>query len=134
MPEAKIGLFCDVGVSYFLSKMQNGIAFYCGVTSSFIKGEDVVKAGFATHFVKRENLPKLEKTLYQEIQQESTLEDIKTIIDGFSEKLDFSKSYSNFEEIKYYFDGQKTIWDVYEKLENDKKYQDFADKTLETMK
>ena len=57
MPEAKIGFFCDVGVTHFLSKMPNGVGLYCGITSSFIKGEDAVKMGFATNYVKRENLP-----------------------------------------------------------------------------
>ena len=41
MPECKIGFFCDVGVSYFLSKLKNGVGLYCGTTSTFIKGEDV---------------------------------------------------------------------------------------------
>lgn len=57
MPEAKIGFFCDVGVSYVLSRLQNGIGEYICLTSQFIKGEDIVKAKLADHFVKSENIP-----------------------------------------------------------------------------
>ena len=76
MPEAKIGFFVDVGVSYFLSRMQNGVGYYCGMTSNFIKGEDVVKMGFATHYVKKENIPKLEETLKAEIKKDTSLEEV----------------------------------------------------------
>ena len=33
MPEAKIGFFCDVGVTHFLSRLKNGIGNYISLTS-----------------------------------------------------------------------------------------------------
>jgi len=51
MPEAKIGYFVDVGMSYHFSRLKNGLGLYLGLTSTFIKGEDVVKAGFAHYYV-----------------------------------------------------------------------------------
>jgi hypothetical protein len=61
------------------------------------------------------------------------LEEAQKIIQGFEEKMT-EDPYSNFKEIKYYFDEQKSIWDIYKKLETDKTYEEFANKTLATMK
>ena len=115
MPEVRIGYFPDVGVTHFLSKLPNGIGLYIALTASFIKGEDVVKMGFATNYVKRENIPKLEQSLREKITGETTLEDVKNIIKPFETPVT-EGPYTNFEEIKYYFDNQESIWTIHEKL------------------
>jgi 3-hydroxyisobutyryl-CoA hydrolase len=38
MPEAKIGLFTDVGASYFLSRLRDNIGLYLGLTGQRVKG------------------------------------------------------------------------------------------------
>ena len=38
MPEAKIGFFTDVGVSYQLSRLRNNIGMYIALTSGRLKG------------------------------------------------------------------------------------------------
>lgn len=42
MPETAIGFFCDVGGSYFLSRMPNSLGIYLGLTGHRLKGADVV--------------------------------------------------------------------------------------------
>lgn len=42
MPETAIGLFCDVGASFFLSRLDGHLGAYMGVTSRILKGEDAL--------------------------------------------------------------------------------------------
>lgn len=42
MPETAIGLFCDVGASFFLSRLDGHLGSYLGVTSRIVKGEDAL--------------------------------------------------------------------------------------------
>ena len=42
MPETSIGLFCDAGASFFLSRLDGHLGVYLGATSRTIKGEDVL--------------------------------------------------------------------------------------------
>ncbi len=51
MPETGIGLFPDVGGSYFLPRMQGAIGMYLALTGARLKTVDTLYAGVATHFV-----------------------------------------------------------------------------------
>ncbi|KAI8077120.1 ClpP/crotonase-like domain-containing protein [Thamnidium elegans] len=63
MPENAIGLFCDVGASFFLSRLDGHLGAYMGATSRIVKGEDALFAGLATHFVPSSRLEALEARL-----------------------------------------------------------------------
>lgn len=51
MPETGIGLFPDVGGSYFLPRCPGQIGMYLGLTGARVKTADSLYAGLATHFV-----------------------------------------------------------------------------------
>jgi enoyl-CoA hydratase len=51
MPETGIGLFPDVGGSYFLSRMAGALGLYLALTGARLKTTDALYAGVATHFV-----------------------------------------------------------------------------------
>ena len=51
MPETGIGLFPDVGGSYFLSRLPGEIGMYLALTGERLKAADCVHAGVATDFV-----------------------------------------------------------------------------------
>jgi enoyl-CoA hydratase len=51
MPETGIGLFPDVGGSYFLPRLPGEIGMYLGLTGTRFKTGDALLAGIATHFV-----------------------------------------------------------------------------------
>jgi enoyl-CoA hydratase len=53
MPETGIGLFPDVGGSYFLPRCSGELGMYLAMTGTRLKTEDAVLAGIATHFVPR---------------------------------------------------------------------------------
>ncbi|WP_317205327.1 enoyl-CoA hydratase/isomerase family protein [Janthinobacterium sp.] len=51
MPEVNIGLFPDVGGSYFLSRAPGRLGQYLGLTGLTIGAADALHAGLADHFV-----------------------------------------------------------------------------------
>lgn len=65
MPETGIGLFPDVGGSYFLPRCRGRIGFYLGLTGARIKAADCMYAGIATHHVPAKDLDALVEALRQ---------------------------------------------------------------------
>ncbi|WP_348695067.1 enoyl-CoA hydratase/isomerase family protein [Duganella fentianensis] len=59
MPEVNIGLFPDVGGSYFLSHAPGQLGNYLGVTGVTINAADALYAGLADYFVPSAELPAL---------------------------------------------------------------------------
>ena len=55
MPETAIGLFPDVGGSYFLSRCPGAIGLYLGLTGQTIKAADALWTGLATHHIASES-------------------------------------------------------------------------------
>jgi enoyl-CoA hydratase len=51
MPETGIGLFPDVGGSYFLSRLPGEIGMYLALTGERLKTADALYAGVLTHFI-----------------------------------------------------------------------------------
>ncbi|WP_341919627.1 enoyl-CoA hydratase/isomerase family protein [Hydrocarboniphaga effusa] len=52
MPEITIGLFPDVGGSWFLSRMPRGVGRFLALTGASINAHDLKVAGLADHFVR----------------------------------------------------------------------------------
>ncbi len=65
MPETAIALFPDVGTSYVLPRLPDGIGTWLALTGARLKGADSLHAGLADHFVPRERLPDLKAALME---------------------------------------------------------------------
>lgn len=63
MPETGIGLFPDVGGTYFLPRCPGEIGMYLGLTGDRLKAADTIYAGIANSFVNSADLPALEAAL-----------------------------------------------------------------------
>ncbi|XP_054725459.1 3-hydroxyisobutyryl-CoA hydrolase, mitochondrial [Anastrepha obliqua] len=63
MPETAIGLFPDVGGSYFLPRLEGKLGLFLGLTGFRLKGDDVLKAGIATHYCESTKLEDLQNEL-----------------------------------------------------------------------
>lgn len=63
MPETTIGLFPDVGASFFLPRMNGAVGTYLALTSERLKGVNAFYAGVATHYIHSTTLPALERRL-----------------------------------------------------------------------
>lgn len=59
MPEVNIGLFPDVGGSYFLSRAPGKLGNYLGLTGLTIRAADALYAGLADTFVPQVQMPAL---------------------------------------------------------------------------
>lgn len=107
MPETAIGLFCDVGGSYILSRMKNNIGVMLGLTGHRLKGSDVVKTGIATHYINSSKIESLKAKLIEDsrdpeiILEENTdnLDGVKFTMESLVEKIDSIFSNENVEAI-----------------------------------
>ncbi|KAK9810999.1 hypothetical protein WJX73_004802 [Symbiochloris irregularis] len=64
MPECAIGLFPDVGASYFLPRLPGELGAFLALTGTRLKGADVVASGLATHLVPSAKMPELRDKLF----------------------------------------------------------------------
>lgn len=116
MPECAIGLFPDIGGSYFMPRMKDGLGLYLGLTGARLSGADVYHAGLATHYIPSEKIPDLESALTsigkdagsihvvnkciwefqnaQEVPRGDLINKIETIIDIFSGKESIEEIYA----------------------------------------
>ncbi|KAG1461057.1 hypothetical protein G6F46_005755 [Rhizopus delemar] len=133
MPETAIGLFCDVGASFFLSRLDGNLGQYIGMSSRIVKAEDALFSGLATHFVPSSRLAALEAKL-SEIEFISH-DKVHEIIEEFAVKKDHKPSVYTL-----YGDTLKTINNCFkyehaekiiEALEKDGSH--FAKETVETI-
>ena len=60
MPEVNIGLFPDVGGSYFLPRAPGRVGYYLGLTGLTIGAADALYAGLADHYVPQAEMPALQ--------------------------------------------------------------------------
>lgn len=129
MPETLIGLFPDVGGSYFLPRLQGKLGLYLALTGYRLKGIDNLAAGIATHFVPSNKIPELEHELLNNCSSEI---DIKNILDVFNTKESYELSLKdNMEKINHCF-GAKTMEEILERLCDDR--SPWAQKTVSTLK
>jgi len=84
MPETGIGLFPDVGGSYFLPRLPGSTGIFLGLTGKRLKGADCVALGLAQVFVPHDRLAALEEAL---AQTTGTLEDVARIAQSFAEPV-----------------------------------------------
>ncbi|KAJ3319971.1 hypothetical protein HDV06_005789 [Boothiomyces sp. JEL0866] len=85
MPETSIGLFPDVGGSFFLPRMDGELGTFLGLTGHRLKGEEVYISGFGTHFVPSSRIPALMERLAE--LETDELDVVNAAIDEFSGEL-----------------------------------------------
>jgi len=133
MPETAIGFFCDVGGSYFLSRVKNDISLglYLGLTGQRVKSRDLVKWGLATHFVESSQVPELYTRLQDGVTAQSSDSDIDGIVASLSDSTAEAESIDNIEEIQEIFQPD-SVQEVVKRLNASE--TEFAVKTRKMMK
>ncbi|OWR45248.1 3-hydroxyisobutyryl-coenzyme A hydrolase [Danaus plexippus plexippus] len=126
MPETKIGLFPDVGGSFFLPRLPVNLGLYLGLTGDRLKGKDVVKAGIATHFVSSKRLYELEMLLSR-CKGDS---EVQSLLNKFNEPPEEFSLAPNIKHINYCF-AASTVEEIIERLE--KVQNDWSIKTIQTL-
>tara|TARA_R110000737_G_scaffold1598_1_gene4725 strand:- start:1886 stop:3064 length:1179 start_codon:yes stop_codon:yes gene_type:complete len=88
MPEITIGLYPDVGASWFLNKMPNNIGLFLGLTGAIFNAADALTIGLANSAinsgVKNEVIQGLTEILWQDDQENFSLLD--GVLAAFSKK------------------------------------------------
>lgn len=124
MPETAIGLFPDVGGSYFLPRLQGKLGAYLGLTGFRLKGADVLHAGIATHFCASEKLPELEKSLLDV----SNNNEIDEVLKKYCPRPDSEFCLKpHLEQINQCF-GVQSVEEILQQLERDN--SEWAQKTI----
>ncbi|MBX9900515.1 MAG: enoyl-CoA hydratase/isomerase family protein [Burkholderiaceae bacterium] len=131
MPEVNIGLFPDVGGSYFLTKTPGHIGTYLGLSGQVISASDAIYAGLADVFIPSEKLPALSEALFQ-----TSHGDVRTVIRNFCADFESHNLLANSAlaqnrlEIDHHF-GATSVQDVMRSLALTN--TPFAQQTLTTM-
>ncbi|XP_072301396.1 3-hydroxyisobutyryl-CoA hydrolase, mitochondrial [Eucyclogobius newberryi] len=82
MPETGIGLFPDVGGGHFLPRLQGKLGLFLALTGFRLRGQDVHRAGVATHFVDSDKVSSLE----QELVTCLSVEDVSKVLDSYQKQ------------------------------------------------
>ncbi|KAG2563024.1 3-hydroxyisobutyryl-CoA hydrolase 1-like isoform X2 [Panicum virgatum] len=116
MPETALGLFPDVGASYFLSRLPGFYGEYVALAGARLDGAEMLACGLATHFVRSNRLPLLEESL-KKVDTSNTFV-ICGIIDQFAEhpSLKENSSLKRLEIINKCF-SKRTIEEIISALE-----------------
>lgn len=125
MPEMNIGLYPDVGGSYFLNQMPGEIGKYLALTSSAVRGEDALYCGAADYMIGHASWEKLKEALRGEMWSVLTAyQRLDALIEPFTiqksapsvleenrEKIDCHFSKSSMEAVIQSLDAEKEAGD-----------------------
>ena len=123
MPETGIGLFPDVGGTYFLPRCPGEIGMYMALTGARLKAADALHAGLATHYVPSGRLTALEEAL-------SSTDDVEEALKGFSAEFEPGQLEGLQEQIDQHFKAE-SVEAIMDSLQKDG--GDWASKQLEIM-
>ncbi|XP_040930704.1 3-hydroxyisobutyryl-CoA hydrolase 1 isoform X2 [Gossypium hirsutum] len=118
MPETALGLFPDVGASYFLSRLPGFFGEYVGLTGARLDGAEMLACGLATHFVPSAKLPMVEVALCDADSSDPVI--ISSIIDQYCEKSSLKEQtvYNRLDVIDRCF-SQRTVEEILSALERE---------------
>ncbi|KAM7508909.1 hypothetical protein LguiA_019362 [Lonicera macranthoides] len=134
MPETALGLFPDVGASYYLSRLPGFFGEYVGLAGARLDGAEMLACGLATHFVPAERLSMLEEALNKVDSSDPTV--ISGIISEFSQypNLKEKSAYYRMDIIDRCF-SRRTVEDILSALEIEAKNSkdDWISTTLQSL-
>jgi enoyl-CoA hydratase len=111
MPETGIGLFPDVGGSFFLPRCPGRIGMYLALTGARLKTADCLYASVATHFVAREKRAALIARLCEGGAIDELSEAVPaTFLDTHRAAIDAIFAGDSAEEILAALDADHTDW------------------------
>ncbi|GMI59992.1 hypothetical protein ScalyP_jg9620 [Parmales sp. scaly parma] len=146
MPETGIGLFPDVGGTWWLPRLPGGIGNYVGLSGGRLSAPDLVYAGIATHYLSGDDPT---ATLQSALENKSSSTSAGEVLDEMNEAGSLSLSGNSFLEVNrdvidYCFEGKTTVESIIQALEEkekekeknsgDKAEAEFASKTLKLIR
>ena len=120
MPETAIGLFPDVGSSYWLPGLQPvGFGLYLGLSGVRLRASDLLQSGIATHYVSSSEIAELVASLGAVKEGDG----VKQVLDDFHvrsiKSLDSSKAIlpKHAQRISNVFGAARSVSHVFEMLQ-----------------
>ena len=134
MPETGIGLFTDVGASYFLSRVKGNInlGLYLGLTGHRLKAKDLVKWGVATHFVPADKIQDMKEDLVKNVCKDSSDKYIESIIAQHQDITGCDEPIENLDKINEIFSDEGGFKQLFNRLHSDN--SDFGSATRKQLK
>lgn len=137
MPETKMGLFADVALSYYFSRMKYEMGNYIALSSKIISADDCLFVDIADIKISSEFyqnwLEDLEKLLEEKDFSKFNKENIKKEIQNIFKKYELKKEEGflekNKDEIQKYF-SKNTLEEIYEELEKNSASSELAKNIL----
>jgi len=86
MPEISIGLYPDVGASWFLSRLPGKLGLFLGLTGAHINGRDAIDLGLADRFLLDEQQQALIDGLLQLNWQEQTAMQLNSLLKALQQE------------------------------------------------
>jgi enoyl-CoA hydratase/carnithine racemase len=138
MPEISIGLYPDVGGSYFLNKMPAGCGLFLGLTGAFINAADAIYSNLADYFVPHDAQQALfDRLLAANWQPDVLHQTLSSICDDFHTLHSEQLPQGNLIEYQDWFTGLATKTDASQAAEyimsvnaEDNRWLSKAQKTL----
>ncbi|XP_043718269.1 3-hydroxyisobutyryl-CoA hydrolase 1-like isoform X2 [Telopea speciosissima] len=135
MPETSLGLFPDVGASFYLSRLPGFFGEYVGLTGARLDGAEMLACGLATHFVPAMRLPSLEDALFKVGSSDPAV--VSAIIDRFSQQpvLKDKSAYHRLDIIDRCF-SRRSVEEILSALEGEaaKGTDDWISTTIQSLK
>ncbi|NRF30716.1 enoyl-CoA hydratase/isomerase family protein [Vibrio coralliilyticus] len=93
MPEVSIGLYPDVGATWFLNRLEPGVGLFLGLTGVMINGSDALDVNLADHMVLSEEKESLVERLLSLLwdEQEDAYEAVTDLLVEFGDKVNGHK-------------------------------------------
>jgi len=115
MPETGIGLFPDVGGSFFLPRSPGQTGMYLALTGARLKTPDCLYAGVATHFVARDKRGELMQRLSGGAAIDDALDGLHeavpgTFLDSHRKSIDAIFARDSVESLLEALDADHTDW------------------------
>jgi len=126
MPETGIGLFPDVGGSWFLNKCPGEAGLYLALTGARIGAADAAALGLASHVVPSDQMGALEAAL----RNCTTADAVASVVEGFAVHAGEPTLAANRAVIDRCFSYDR-LEEIFQALESDG--SEFAIETLETL-
>jgi enoyl-CoA hydratase/carnithine racemase len=90
MPEITIGLYPDIGASWFLNRMPTGVGAYLGLTGAQLNARDALDLGLADRFIPRERrealLGALEEAEYGDRSPRALRAAVQRVLDAHEDR------------------------------------------------
>lgn len=101
MPEISIGLFPDVGGSWFLNRMPGRMGLFLALTGASINGHDLLVAKLADHFVRAADRDAIFQALAAtewSADADANRERLSTLLEGFAASAMATRPESNLQK------------------------------------